>query len=136
MSRVIDRIIRHEGFGAKPYQDHLGNWTFGNGLTFITKEESLYVVTGRVHDFIERLHAEHEWLAQAPNVVVEVVVEMCFQMGWDGCHDFVKMWAALEAENYSEAAAEMLDSEWVKQTPDRAKELAAFIRTLDESSNT
>ena len=34
------------------------------------------------------------------------------------------MWQALENFDYVQAAVEMLDSRWAKQTPNRAQELA------------
>ena len=51
---LLERVLTHEGFEARPYQDHLGNWTFGHGLTFITKDESQYIVDKRLADFTER----------------------------------------------------------------------------------
>jgi lysozyme len=135
MSDLIDRIVRHEGFRAKPYQDSLDVWTIGHGLTYLTEEESRYIVTGRVHKTLGRLYSAHEWLRLAPSVVAEVLAEMTFQLGWTGCHKFVKMLENMEKGFYTLASIEMLDSKWAEQTPERAKELAAMIRLLDESSN-
>ena len=39
------------------------------------------------------------------------------------------MWAALDSKDYEPAAAEMLDSKWARQTPERAEELAEIMRT-------
>jgi lysozyme len=55
---------------------------------------------------------------------------MCFQMGKKGVVKFVKFHAALKRGDFNTAADEMLDSKWAKQTPDRAKRLAARVRAL------
>lgn len=126
---LLDRVLEHEGFERKPYQDHLGNWTFGHGLTFITKDESQYIVDKRLADFTERHISKRAWLADRPPVVLEVVTEMAYQMGFAGTNAFVNMWLALYDKNYTRAATEMLDSRWAKQTSGRANELAELMRS-------
>ena len=100
MAELLDRVLHHEGFETKPYQDHLGIWTFGHGLTFITEEESKTIVDARITDYLLRIVQTHDWLLRRPKDVTEVLVEMCYQLGWTGCHNFRKMWAALENQEY------------------------------------
>lgn len=130
MTLLLERVCTHEGFETKPYQDHLGIWTFGHGLTFITEEESKTIVDARLTEYLLRLTDKHPWLLQQPQEVSEVLVEMCYQLGWNGCHNFKKMWEALRNQDYETAANEMLDSRWAIQTPARAMELATTIRNL------
>ena len=125
---LLERVLGHEGFERRPYQDHLGNWTFGHGLTFITKEESEYIVDKRLAEFTEQHMSKREWIVDRPPVVLEVVTEMAYQMGFAGTNAFINMWFALYDKNYSRAADEMLDSRWAKQTPERANELANLMR--------
>lgn len=125
MSDLLRRVLEHEGFREKPYQDTLGIWTFGHGLTYITEDESRAIVAARLHDLQYRLVEEHPWLS---GDVLEAMTEMCFQLGWNGCHNFKKMWDALMLGRNDTAANEMLDSRWAKQTPARAQELAAIVR--------
>jgi len=126
---LLERTLRHEGFKEKFYYDSEGVATIGHGITFLTEEESEDIVNGRLYDLKERLVEAHSWL-QTEAEVLDVVTEQCFQLGWTGCHNFKKMWAALEAENYGLAANEMLDSRWHKQTKSRCEELAGIIRGL------
>lgn len=130
MSDLLKRVLKHEGFRAKPYQDHLGVWTIGHGITWISEEESSAIVASRLYDLRSRLIDAHPWLSARPEPLTEVLVEMCFQLGWSGCHAFKRMWAALEAEDYKEAAAEGLDSRWAEQTPNRANDLMDIVRDL------
>ncbi len=45
----------------------------------------------------------------------EVLIEMCFNLGYKGLMGFKKMMCALAAKNYSEAVAEMASSSWSVQ---------------------
>ena len=82
--------------GGEPY-------TFGHGLTYITEEESTWIVTRRLERNREALVAIHPWLSGRPVEVLEVVVEMAFQMGIKGTNLFRKMWVALQREEYEKA---------------------------------
>lgn len=69
-----------------------------------------------------------------PALVKNVLTEMVFQMGFRGVCGFKKMLAVLESGNYGEAAREMLDSRWARQTPRRAQALAAMVRQSSDAS--
>lgn len=130
---LLERVLEHEGFESKPYPDPLTKaepFTFGHGLTYITEEESRWIVQGRLEQLRESLVAIHPWLSERPIEALEVVVEMAFQMGVRGTNNFRNMWSALQREDYETAANEMLDSRWAKQTPNRAKALSEIMRGL------
>ena len=57
-----------------------------------------------------------------------VIVEMIFNLGLAGTLKFNKMWSAIGAGDFGEAAAEMLDSKWARQVKGRAVELAEIMR--------
>ncbi len=123
---LLEKVLRHEGFREKVYYDSEGIATIGHGLTYLTEEESEEIVRIRLENLRARLLSAHP----IPFEVVDVMAEMCFQLGWNGCHNFKRMWAALETKNYEQAANEMLDSKWHKQTKGRCEELASIIREL------
>ena len=123
MTGLLDRVCEHEGFESKPYQDHLGNWTFGHGLTWISEEESKAIVDERLAKNATALIGEHPWIKDHSREIFEVLVEMSYQMGVAGCLGFKKMWLALEERDYVGAATEGMDSKWAKQTPNRARGL-------------
>jgi lysozyme len=54
---------------------------------------------------------------------------MAFQMGTKGLLAFRRTLGSIEDGQYSEAALEMLDSTWAKQTPARAMRLATQMET-------
>jgi lysozyme len=58
-----------------------------------------------------------------------VLIGMAFQMGLKGLLQFKRTLGSIEDGQFSEAAAEMLDSAWAKQTPARAMRLATQMET-------
>jgi len=96
---LLDRVLEHEGFRSKPYQDHLGVWTIGHGLTFLTEKESKRIVQQRLTDLTYDLIRVHRWLVMAHNskIILDTTTEMAFQMGLTGCLNFKNMWKALES---------------------------------------
>ena len=59
------------------------------------------------------------------------MVEMCYQLGVSGFSKFKKTIDHLENKRYGKASAEMLDSKWARQTPNRALELSNIIKNLE-----
>lgn len=65
-----------------------------------------------------------------------VLLNMAFQMGVSGLLKFKNTLASVEAGDFEDAAARMLKSKWAQQTPVRAKEMAAQMRTGQWQSGT
>jgi len=132
MNELLERVLLHEGFKAKPYLDTLGVSTFGHGLTYITKAESKNIVKARLEGIWDEL-AQDEWITELPEPVRAVLIEMAFQLGMNGLSKFKKMWLALKLNDFESAAEEMLDSLWAKQTPERAQELSDIVRNINQT---
>jgi len=125
---LIERIGVNEGFRSKPYQCSEGVWTVGHGLTWLTEEESLHILAGRISQLHLRLLDDLYWYKDIPPEIQGVVIEMCFQMGFVGFCKFKKAIANMKESNWKGAADEMLDSLWAKQTSNRANRLADIVR--------
>lgn len=123
-----------EGFKPYAYKCTEGFWTIGYGhrceanTPDITKEEANKILMLDV----DKAYQEARKLIKGnhPESVEFVVVSMVFQIGPTGVSKFKKMLANINAHNYKEAAKEMRDSKWAKQTPQRAERLAA---TMEEA---
>ncbi len=133
------RIKKHEGFLAKVYLDSLGKATIGYGH-LLTEEDDF--VEGVIYDkdILEALFEKDfnkavqgaEQLLDGYNIALvakEVIIEMVFQLGKTGVSKFKKMFDALKNNDYSRAAAEMLNSAWYRQTPSRCEELSELMRS-------
>ena len=127
---LLERVERHEGFRSKPYQDSLGVWTFGHGLTYITEDESMMIVRGRLQLIRNAIARHYPWVANSPEDVLDVLTEMQYQLGETGLSRFAKFLSALEAGDYAEAAKEGKDSKWHTQTPERCEELMQIIEDV------
>lgn len=123
---LVAQLKRHEGFRAKPYQDTLGVWTFGHGLTYISEEESEIVLRMRLYDIEAKLASR---LTPHSRERQNVLLNMAYNLGVTGLLAFHRMWTALAEYDYEWAAREMLDSLWARQVGNRAVELAEIMRT-------
>ena len=125
---LIERIGVNEGFRSKPYQCSEDVWTIGHGLTWITEEESSIILSGRISSLHLKLLDDLDWYEDMPPEVKGVIIEMCYQMGFTGFCKFKKAIANMKDHNWKDAAEEMLDSKWAKQTSNRANQLADIVR--------
>ena len=122
---LVKGVEEREGFSATPYQDSLGVWTIGHGITNLTERQSDLIVRDKLQELIGVV----EEYAKNKNVSLDefrltILVEMAYQLGFAGLKKFKKMWAALADMDYEKASKEMLDSKWAKQTNVRARYLA------------
>jgi len=138
-----NRIKRHEGFLDRVYMDILGKATIGYGH-LLTEEDDF--VEGVIYDkdilealfekdFNKAVQGAEELLKDILRgydialVAKEVIIEMVFQLGKTGVSKFKKMFEALKNNDYSRAAAEMLNSAWYRQTPSRCEELSNLMKS-------
>ncbi len=57
-----------------------------------------------------------------------VLLNMAYQLGITGCLSFKKMWANIKDKEFKQAAVEMIDSKWAKQTYARALALSEQMK--------
>ena len=127
-------IQKHEGCVLHAYQDTEGLWTIGYGRLIdksrgggITEAEAQFLFDrdyNRVYDQVRDLPVFSE-LTDARQAVL---VDMAFNLGVSGLLDFKKMFIALEARNYEEAASEMVKSKWYRQVGLRSADLVDMMR--------
>jgi len=139
--KIKEIIKKHEGFRNQVYVDTLGYRTIGYGHKVLDTDP---FKDGEVYpqEMLEKVFDEDFAKAKEgadrlldhldpPEDAVNVVISMVFQLGEAGVSKFKNMFVALENEDYSEAAAQMLDSRWHIQTPARCQELANIMRNCD-----
>ena len=137
-----DRVRHHEGVRTSMYLDSLGKATIGIGHLIQPHERERYAEGVEIYmDEVEELFdidlnraaAGAESLIKEcighdlPAVVEEVILEMVFQLGTNGVRKFKKMWKAMREKRWKDAAEEMKDSRWHKQTTKRCEKLAAIV---------
>ena len=151
---LITLLYEEEGLGkrkgkigpqnTKVYKDSLGILTAGVGHQLRKEEKTMYkegdVVPVDVvkswlikdakianNDAVTKLQDIRPDLLDNEEMVT-LVSSFYYQFGKSRGDKFTKMWKAFEEGNGEKAYAEALDSLWYKQTPNRAKRFAEFIR--------
>lgn len=131
---LIDEIKKHEGYRDSVYQCTEGYDTIGYGFAIkdlkLSKEICDIILAEKIAKLQFDISNKFEWFEDSPNLVKDVVTNMCYQLGLSGFSKFKQTIYYLETEQYEEASIECLDSLWAKQTPNRAKELSEQLASL------
>tara|TARA_B100000029_G_C17353889_1_gene879965 strand:+ start:65 stop:499 length:435 start_codon:yes stop_codon:yes gene_type:complete len=141
IEQIKNRIKKHEGFRNKVYKDTLNKRTIGYGHLCVEDwwedgKEYTEAELERVFDKdFETAKNSASNLYKDCSIEDEakgIIIEMVFQLGPTGVSKFKKMWVALKNNppNYKEAAVQMLDSRWAKQTKNRAESLAKQMENI------
>jgi len=137
---IKKRIKKHEGFISKIYLDSLRKATIGYGHLITEKDNFKEGIEYSIEELEEVFNKDFNKAVEGANeltshlslvlaTVKGVIIEMVFQLGKTGVSKFKKFFEALNNQDYNEAANQMLDSNWYKQTPKRCIELSEIIRS-------
>lgn len=136
MEQLIEQLKRHEGVKTHAYKDHLGYVTVGVGRCLeegvgvgLSEKEIDYLLLNDISRCAEELEGAFKWFASLDPVRRNAMINLCFNVGLPRLKGFVKALAAMEAQDYEEAAKEFYDSRWAKQVGNRAIEVCGMIRT-------
>ena len=136
MKDLLESIKKHEGFVEHVYDDSLGIPTIGYGFAIkdlILDEDIAEDILIRKLERLQRnANSRFKWLEDMPVVIQGVILNMCYQLGVTGVSKFRRAISALQEGDWDEAANEMLDSLWARQTPNRATELSNIVRNQSE----
>jgi lysozyme len=135
--QLTRQLTADEGVVPHAYQDHLGFWTIGVGRLVDKRKpgsglrpvEMEFMLQNDIEDRIKALTARLPWFTKLSEARQGVLVNMSFQLGVEGLLKFKSTLGRVEAGDYEGAAAQMLKSLWAKQTPARAKRMAAQMQT-------
>ena len=136
MQDLLESIKKHEGFVEHVYDDSLGIPTIGYGFAIkdLVLDEDIAedILIRKLERLKRNANSRFRWLEDMPVVVQEVILNMCYQLGVTGVSKFRRAISALQEGDWDEAANEMLDSLWARQTPNRATELSNIVRNQSE----
>lgn len=153
MTDAFSMLAFEEGFSEKPYIDTEGYPTAGIGLKLGPKGSPLsnytFTVPRTVADVWLRCYLDRmlQNVDSYPNVADAlrrlttqstgamysdprtcVLLSMCYQMGVPEVAAFANTLGYIASGDYTNAAANMLQSKWAKQTPQRAARHAEQMR--------
>jgi len=133
MTSLEDQLIDHEGLELSLYKCTGDKWTIGVGRNLddrgITEDEARYLLKNDIAIVEEELLRAKPSVADLDAVRQRVLVDMGFNLGLPILLKFQNMWAAIEDEDWIDAAEQMLDSRWAKQVGRRAARLAEAMRS-------
>jgi lysozyme len=140
--KLTELLHRDEGVVDEIYLDHLGYKTFGAGHLAkesdpeFTQAVGTKVSSERINEcFREDLRTTlfdcerlYPHFYELPENAQMVIASMAFNLGRPKLSKFKNMKAAVDAGDYVEASAQMLDSRWAQQLPNRSARLAKMMR--------
>jgi lysozyme len=125
-----EQLRRDEGVRYEPYVDSKGFATIGVGTKLpLTNEEVNALMEIRLSHTDHELDLALPWARTLDASRRDALRNMAYNMGVPRLLGFKHTLAFLQAENWTQAAAEMLNSLWAKQVGDRATRLAKQVET-------
>lgn len=132
MSDLRSMLMQDETLRLKPYLDTKGRITIGVGRCLdtagISAQEAVYLLENDITRS-RAAAATFPWFPGLDPVRQDVVTAMVFNMGLSGFCEFRLMIAAIQKQDFSAAATEMLGSQWATQVGDRAVRLAGMMHS-------
>jgi lysozyme len=130
MRNLIEMLKRHEGLRLKPYLCTADQLTIGYGRNIesmgISHKEAEVMLVSDIERCYDELEV-FEWFVTLDTVRQEAMVDLLFNLGLPRFLGFKKMIKHLSNKEYSQAAAELLNSRYAIQVGDRANELAYML---------
>jgi len=130
------QLLREEGAESCAYQDSLGYWTIGVGRLIdsrkgggLSNEEIDFLLENDIKAKTREVLLALPWMPRLSEPRQAVLIGMAFQMGLKGLLQFKRMLSAVEDGQFFEAAAQMVESTWARQTPARAHRMALQMET-------
>ena len=140
--KLQDEISKDEGVKYETYRCSLGHLTGGIGHLITEWDEEVYagpigttIPNEQVNDWfakdiettIKDCNLLFSQFNNLPEDIQYVLANMCFQLGRPRLSKFKNMIAAVEDLDWARMADEMEDSNWYKQTPNRAQRLITRV---------
>lgn len=123
-------IVDHEDYRRLPYLDIYGNITIGIGYNLSTRGLPDSWINNQYDDdvnyFYSQLLKDFAWYQNLNQARQIALIDMCF-MGYKKFCGFTKMLNALANDNYKEAAAQIIHSEWYEEVKERGVKIADII---------
>ena len=130
-NRLRQNLIREEGLELKPYYCTANppKLTIGVGRNIedrgISEDTAYQMLDEDIDLCIDELKVGIRRFEDYPEAIQETLVDLCFNMGIGRLLKFSRTLAyleeGLETDNYTKAAVELMNSNYAKQLPSRAK---------------
>lgn len=155
ISSIIARVIQHEGKRDQKYIDSRGIPTVGVGFNLnnadansrlkkvganpakiragkakLTEKQIQTLLVQDLEKALTEVSSLIPNFNQLPSAIQGVLVEMDFNLGKSGLSEFKNFLSKISSKKWTEAAAEMLKSDWRAQVGQRAQTLANIVKSV------
>lgn len=150
LSKIIERLKKHEGLSLMPYKCPAGYLTIGYGRNLInnplteaeknalgdwtrgiTPNGALMLLKNDIYRTCKACQKAIHFWKHLDDERQYALLDMAFNMGLNSLLRFKKMLAAMEIGDYQGAAKEVLHSKYAKDVGRRAVKIAKLIETGD-----
>lgn len=100
--------------------------------TGITKNQAIYLLNNDIDTVVEQLRSSLSWFNSAPDIVQNLLINMCFNLGIGTFLTFKNTLRLIKDGKYDEASVEMLKSKWASQVGARAKRLSEKLKSINK----
>lgn len=145
LNQITSQLERQEAWRSKPYWDltdeplvlsrqmggriERATVAFGRNLNVpLSKDEGLYLLSHDINRAVAELDQHFPAWRKLSEPRQNVLLNMCFNMGWPTLSEFKHMLAAIEAGRFDEVPGHMQASRWFGQVGNRAIELITQFR--------
>jgi lysozyme len=136
---IVKLLKFEEGFRSKPYKCTAGVWTNGYGNTHgvtattkpVTKEQAERTLMLEIGICVSDVAKALPWSSTLDICRRDVLVAMRYQLGLNGLLDFPMFLKAMRDHNWEEAARQLRNSMFYRQTTNRVERLMAMVLTGD-----
>ena len=98
----------------------------------ITKDQAIYLLNNDIDSVVEQLRSNLSWFDSAPNIIQNVLINMCFNLGIGTFLTFKNTLRLIKECKYDEASVEMLKSKWAAQVGKRAVRLSEKLKSINK----
>lgn len=124
-------IKGHEGLRLTMYHDATNHPTLGYGHELSTPITEL-AADMILRDDVRKLQIKLDrlpWYEKLDYIRQAAIVDMAFNVGFDGLLEFEKMIDALAHQNWVGAHDQVMNSKWLNQVGNRARDVAKMLLT-------
>lgn len=132
LTQIENMLLIDEGMELFPYKCTANKWTIGVGRNIeekgISKAEAMFMLKNDIRECYLDLQKIFEGFHKFPEQIQYVLINMRFQLGQGGFRSFKNMIHAFKHSHYKQAALEMQNSKWHRQTTKRANRLINIVK--------
>ena len=132
IDEIASHLLREEGLRLKPYIDTVGKTTIGVGRNLtdrgITEAEAIVLLNNDITETLQEC-AKFSFWDKINDARRLVIADMAFNLGFETLSTFHLMISAIEAQDWSQASSQMLQSKWAGQVGSRATRLSQIMLT-------